>query len=75
MRPIVPPRDHTHDLLQSEEEAMAQYRKHLRQCEDKGWRIDTAELDRLGQSRASVIPCPARRAGGRWILPEVPMLG
>lgn len=72
MRPIVPPRDHTHDQLQSEEQAMAQYRKQLRQWEDKGWRIDTAALEQLGETRACVIPSPARRASDRWILPEVP---
>jgi phenylpropionate dioxygenase-like ring-hydroxylating dioxygenase large terminal subunit len=72
MRPIVPPRDHAHDLLQPEEQAMAQYRKQLRQWEDKGWRIDTAALERLGETRTCVIPSPARRTGGRWIMPVVP---
>jgi phenylpropionate dioxygenase-like ring-hydroxylating dioxygenase large terminal subunit len=74
MRPVVPPRDHTHDLLQPEEQAMAHYRKQLRKWENNGWRIDTDALDRLGLERTCVIPCPARRDGGRWVLPETPRL-
>jgi hypothetical protein len=74
MRPIVPPRDRAHDLLQPEEQVMARYRKHLRQWEKDGWRIDTAALDALGAERACAIPSPARRAGGRWVLPAAPML-
>ncbi len=73
MRPVVPPRSHEHDLLQPEEQTMAQYRKHLRQWESKGWRIDTTALDRLGKKRACAIPCPSRRDGGHWILPAVPL--
>jgi phenylpropionate dioxygenase-like ring-hydroxylating dioxygenase large terminal subunit len=74
MRPIVPPRGHTHDLLQPEEQAMARYRKHLRQWENRGWRIDTGALDRRGAEQASAIPSPARRGGGYWVLPVVPLL-
>jgi len=74
MRPVVPPREHAHDLLLPEEQAMAQYRRHLRRWEKQGWRIDTTALDRLGHERTSVIPCPARRDGGRWVLPAVPRL-
>ena len=74
MRPVVPPRDHTHDLLQPEEQVMAHYRKQLRKWENNGWRIDTDALDRLGLERTCVIPCPARRDGGRWVLPETPRL-
>lgn len=74
MRPIVPPRAHTHDLLQPEEQAMARYRKLLRRWENKGWRIDTDALDRLGHEQACVIPSPARRNGGRWVLPATPLL-
>jgi phenylpropionate dioxygenase-like ring-hydroxylating dioxygenase large terminal subunit len=74
MRPIVPPRDHGHDLLQPEEQAMAQYRRSLRRWEKNGWRIDADALEQLGMERTCVIPCPARRNGGRWILPETPRL-
>ena len=74
MRPVVPPRDRAHDLLQPEEQVMARYRRRLRQWEKNGWRIDTDALDRLGAERACVIPSPARREGGRWILPEVPRI-
>jgi hypothetical protein len=53
---------------------MARYRKLLRQWENKGWRIDTDALDRLGHEQACVIPSPARRNGGRWVLPATPLL-
>ena len=58
-----------------EVEKGARYRKHLRQWENNGWRIDTDALDRLGDERACAIPSPARRDGGRWVLPTVPLLG
>lgn len=74
MRPIVPPRGRTHDLLQPEEQIMSRYREHLRQWEKNGWRIDTDALDKLGTERACVIPSPARRNGGHWVLPEVPRI-
>jgi phenylpropionate dioxygenase-like ring-hydroxylating dioxygenase large terminal subunit len=74
MRPVVPPRDHSYDLLQPEEQVMARYRKQLRQWERKGWRIDTDELDRRGTELDCAIPCPARHEGGKWVRPEVPRL-
>jgi phenylpropionate dioxygenase-like ring-hydroxylating dioxygenase large terminal subunit len=74
MRPIVPPRNRPHDLLQPEEQVMARYRNQLRQWEQKGWRIDTDALDRLGNERDCAIPSPARRDGGKWVRPEVPRL-
>jgi len=74
MRPVVPPTDRAHDLLQPEEQIMARYRKYLRQWEKNGWRIDTGALDRLGAEQACVIPSPARREGGRWVLDSTPMV-
>jgi phenylpropionate dioxygenase-like ring-hydroxylating dioxygenase large terminal subunit len=74
MRPVVPPRDRAHDMLQPEEQAMARYRQHLRHWEGKGWRIDTDTLDALKAERACVIPGPARRDGGGWVLPAVPLI-
>jgi len=74
MRPIVPPKDHAHDMLQPEEQVMGRYRRHLRRWEKNGWRIDTDALDRLGPKQACVIPSPARRDGGHWVLPEVPRI-
>lgn len=74
IRPVVPARDYGHDLLLPEEQIMARYRKQLREWEHNGWRIDSRALDRLGAGRACVIPSPARRNGGQWVLPEVPRL-
>lgn len=74
MRPVVPPRAQAHDMLQPEEQIMGRYRRHLRQWEQAGWRIDTNALDQLGTEQACAIPSPARRDGGRWVLPEVPRI-
>jgi hypothetical protein len=62
-------------LLVPADMAVARYRDKLREWEARGWRIDSARLERDRPRIAHTIPSPARRAEpGGWVLDPVPLM-
>jgi hypothetical protein len=53
---------------------VATYRDKLQAWEDRGWRIDMAEVNRRHRRVAYAIPSPARREQSGWVLDSVPLV-
>jgi phenylpropionate dioxygenase-like ring-hydroxylating dioxygenase large terminal subunit len=72
--PLRTPNTNTKELLTEGDEMVVRYRKHLKEWDAKGWRIDAKELQKSEGDIAYAIPCPARRESGNWVLDSVPTL-
>lgn len=50
------------------------FRRRLRALEARGWKIDSARVEReFTGRRACVLPCPARLTNSAWVIETVPM--
>ena len=49
------------------------YRKHLKEWDAKGWRIDTRTFKKNLGDVAYAVPCPERRLTKNWVLDPVPL--
>jgi hypothetical protein len=56
------------------DEPILRYRRKLKEWEQRGWRIDMAELNRTRQRVAYAIPSPERRNHKGWVLDAVPLV-
>jgi phenylpropionate dioxygenase-like ring-hydroxylating dioxygenase large terminal subunit len=75
IEPKLTPETNSHELLVPADMAVARYRDKLREWEARGWRIDSARLERDRPRIAHTIPSPARRAEpGGWVLDPVPLM-
>ena len=72
--PVRTPDTPTHELITASDEMIMKYRGWLRSWEQKGWRMDWKALKDGEGDVAYVIPSPARRNAGNWVLPAVPMV-
>jgi len=74
LHPIRTPDSTTLELMTSSDEIVMKYRSWLKSWKQKGWAIDWRKLKQEQGDVACVIPCPARRDTGNWILPSVPLM-
>ena len=65
----------TRELLTPGDAAIVRYREYLKDWQNRGWRIDQQAANGDLGNRACVIPCPARRESGNWILDSIPLMG
>ena len=72
--PVRTPDIQSHELMTASDEMIMKYRRWLRGWEQKGWRMDWKALKQSEGDVAYVIPSPARRNAGNWVLPAVPMV-
>jgi phenylpropionate dioxygenase-like ring-hydroxylating dioxygenase large terminal subunit len=72
--PLRTPDTTTKELLTEGDEMVLRYRKHLKEWDTKGWRIDVKEINKSVGDIAYAIPCPARHETGNWVLDSVPLL-
>ncbi len=75
LNPVRTPESSTREILISGDECIGAYRKHLRQWEQRGWRIDRKILRETAGDIAYAIPSPARRSSKNWVLDTVPLIG
>ena len=69
------PMSNTQEVLMPADKAIVAYREWLEKFDNKGWRIDVDEFNRLnGKDTAFAIPSPARRTSGNWVLDPVPLI-
>jgi len=61
------------ELLTEGDEMVLRYRKHLREWDAQGWRIDTRQLRQNTGDIAYAVPCPGRRQSKNWVLDAVPL--
>jgi phenylpropionate dioxygenase-like ring-hydroxylating dioxygenase large terminal subunit len=72
--PLRTPDTNTKELLTEGDEMVLRYRKHLKEWDAKGWRIDIKAIKQSEGDIAWAIPCPARHEAGNWVLDSVPLL-
>ncbi len=74
LRPVLTPLTRVKEFFTPADTAVAKYRDKLKIWEDRGWRIDTDEVNRTAKRVAYAIPSPARREHKGWILDPVPLV-
>jgi hypothetical protein len=74
VRPVLTPAGRTKEFFTPADITIASYRDKLKVWEDRGWRIDMAEVNRTRGRTAFAIPGPARRQQGGWVLDPVPLV-
>lgn len=72
--PLRTPESSTKEILITGDECVGAYRKHLKDWENKGWRIDQKTLRETSGDVAYAIPSPARRTSKNWVLDPVPLM-
>jgi len=70
--PLRTPDTNTKELLTEGDEMVLRYRKHLKEWDAKGWRIDSKAIKQSEGDIAWAIPCPARRETSNWVLDAAP---
>jgi phenylpropionate dioxygenase-like ring-hydroxylating dioxygenase large terminal subunit len=74
LHPVRTPDSPSMELMTSSDEIVMKYRSWLKSWKQKGWAIDWRKLKQDQGDVAYVIPSPARRDAGNWVLPSVPLL-
>jgi Vanillate O-demethylase oxygenase C-terminal domain len=72
--PLTPPTN-TKEFMVPADEPILRYRRKLREWEQRGWRIDMAELNRTRSRVAYAVPGPERRHHKGWVIDPVPLVG
>jgi phenylpropionate dioxygenase-like ring-hydroxylating dioxygenase large terminal subunit len=67
------PETSTSELFVIGDECIGAYRKHLKDWERRGWRIDMGAMRQAAGDIAFAIPCPARNSSKNWVLDRVPL--
>lgn len=70
--PVRTPDTNTKEILMPGDEFVVRYREHLKEWDERGWRIDMQKLRENEGDVAYAVPCPARRESGNWVLDPVP---
>jgi phenylpropionate dioxygenase-like ring-hydroxylating dioxygenase large terminal subunit len=65
----------TKEVLMPADKPIAAYRSWLEKFDEKGWRIDWAEMKKRHEiDKVYTIPSPGRRTSGNWVLETVPLI-
>jgi len=75
LRPVLTPPTNNKEFILPADQVITQYRGRLKEWEEKGWRIDTDEVERNAARVAYAIPSPARREQKGWVLDSIPLKG
>lgn len=77
MAPVCTPSVASRELLVPADKVVTRYRDNLARWEANGWRIDgrRRRAAALARDEVLVIPSPARREQGNWVLRTVPLVG
>jgi len=74
LNPVRTPESSTKEVLVVGDEGIGQYRRHLTEWENRGWRLDLKALKANAGDVAYAIPCPARRSEKNWVLDAAPLV-
>jgi phenylpropionate dioxygenase-like ring-hydroxylating dioxygenase large terminal subunit len=72
--PVRTPDTNTKELLTEGDEMIVRYRRHLKEWDASGWRLDAQQIRAAGPDIAYAVPCPARRESKSWILDPAPVI-
>ncbi len=73
LQPALTPRTNVHEIFVEHDKAIAHYRELIKKWEDRGWRIDSDQINRTLGKVAYAIPSPARRETKGWVLDPIPL--
>lgn len=74
LNPVRTPEAARSELLMVGDEGVGLYRKHLKEWEQRGWRLNLEVLREKAGDVAYAIPSPARRLAKNWVLDAVPLV-
>jgi len=73
VHPVMTPETRTRELFVPTDSPIARYRDKLKEWEQRGWRIDTNQVERNRLKIAYAIPSPDRRTSKGWVLDSIPL--
>jgi phenylpropionate dioxygenase-like ring-hydroxylating dioxygenase large terminal subunit len=73
LQPIRTPPTNTKEIMVPGDTVILRYREWLAEWDAKGWRIDYKRLQAERGDVVYVVPSPARRESGNWVLDTVPL--
>ena len=74
LRPVLTPPTSTKEFMVPADKVILMYREKLDEWDARGWRIDTAAVERNRKRVAYAIPSPARREQKGWVLDSIPLV-
>ena len=74
LHPVLTPPSNTKEVLVPADKVIGLYREKLDQWTQRGWRIDSAEVERSRHRVAYTIPSPTRREHKNWVLDTAPLI-
>ncbi len=74
LNPLTSPVAPNKEFFVPADSCVGRYRQLIRQWEDRGWRIDSEEVNRNRKAVAYAIPSPSRRHQKGWVLDPVPLI-
>jgi phenylpropionate dioxygenase-like ring-hydroxylating dioxygenase large terminal subunit len=74
LNPVRTPESSAKEVLVVGDECIGQYRRHLGEWEQRGWRLDLKALKAGAGDVAWAIPSPARRTEKNWVLDAAPLV-
>jgi phenylpropionate dioxygenase-like ring-hydroxylating dioxygenase large terminal subunit len=74
LHPVITPPTNTKEFMMPADKVILMYREMLKEWDARGWRLDTALINRNNNEVAYAIPSPARREQKGWVLDELPMM-
>lgn len=71
--PIITPEDMSGEVMLVSDKAIMVYRSFISNWKERGWRIDSASLNRESANKVFAIPSPGRRCQDGWVFEAVPL--
>ncbi|MGI9343172.1 MAG: Rieske 2Fe-2S domain-containing protein [Gammaproteobacteria bacterium] len=74
LNPVRTPETSTKEILITGDECIGAYRQHLKDWEQRGWRIDMKAMRDTAGDVAYAISSPERRTSKSWVLEPIPLV-
>ncbi len=73
LNPVLTPDTPSHELFMPSDLCVGRYRQLVARWQARGWRIDSAAVERTRTKAAYAIPSPGRRETKGWVLDPIPL--
>ncbi|MFL2769433.1 MAG: Rieske 2Fe-2S domain-containing protein [Rhodospirillaceae bacterium] len=74
LEPILTPLSPSEEVMVESDAVIIRLREYYKDWEDRGWRIDIAQVEALRNKKVFAIPSPARRTSKNWAITAAPIV-
>jgi phenylpropionate dioxygenase-like ring-hydroxylating dioxygenase large terminal subunit len=72
VEPFYTPGSSTEEVMVKADAVINRYREYLKDWENRGWKLDTKQVEALREEKVFTIPSPARRTSKGWAIDAAP---